>query len=304
MYSYVAYGLRLRSALPLPELAEGEPALEADVSIRLGPVELGDTDSATDRPELRVSLDGTRFWLDGVGTYSVRDGREITIDPTPAGDVRLLRFNLLGLAMALLLHQRGMVALHASVVSVGDAAAAFLGHSHAGKSTTAAALHRRGHPMVTDDIAAIDVDDVETKVFPAFPVMRLWPESVQSVGLIPDALENIYDGSDKRSSPASHGFAKNPVPFRTIYVLDFGSQFKIEPIAPAAAVAELLRHSFVAGILKSTNTAAVHFHRCVKLAQSVRIVRLIRRRNIAELDHLAELIEEDLVQSASPVSRG
>jgi hypothetical protein len=131
--------------------------------------------------------------------------------------------------------------------------------------------------------------------------MRLWPEAVLSVGLHPDTLENVYDGSPKRSSPAAAGFATEPVPLRTIYLMEYGPHFQIESIAPATAVAELLNHSFVAGILKSTNTAASHFHRCVRLAQSVRIVRLIRRRSIAELDQLAESIEEDFAQSAAPV---
>jgi len=302
MHRYVAYGLCIRSDIPLPELSEAEPGSEAVVSVRLGQIELGPCDPAADRPELRVSLDGTRFWLDGVGTFAMRDGREIVINPAVPRDDRLLRFNLLGLAMALLLHQRNMVVLHASVIAIQDSAAAFLGHSHSGKSTTAAALHRRGHPMITDDIAAIDVATPgQAMAVPAFPLMRLWPEAVLSVGLIPDALENVYDGSPKRSSPAAAGFATQPVPLRTIYVMDYGPQVRMELVPPAAAVAELLRHSFVAGILKPTNTAASHFHRCVKLAQSVRIVRLIRRRNMAELDHLAESIEQDLEQSASVV---
>jgi hypothetical protein len=302
MHSYVAYGLRIRSHLPLPELSEAEPGVEADVLVRLGPIELGPCDPAADRPDLRVSLDGTRFWLDGVGTFAVRDGREIVINPAVPRDDRLLRFNLLGLAMALLLHQRNMVVLHASVVAIQDSAAAFVGHSHSGKSTTAAALHRRGYPMITDDIAAIDVETAGRPiVHPAFPLMRLWPEAAVSVGLAPDALESVYDGSPKRSSLSAEGFATQAVPLRAIYVMDYGGQFQTQPIAPAAAVAELLNHSFVAGILKPTGTAASHFHRCVKLAQSVRIVRLIRRRDMAQLDHLAESIEQDLEQSASVV---
>jgi hypothetical protein len=303
MHHYVAYGLRIRSDFPLPELSEAEQAVEADVSVCLGKVELGSCDPAADNPDLRVSVDGTRFWLIGVGTYSVHNGCEIVVDPAKGFDERLLRFNLLGLAMALLLHQRNMVALHASVVSISDNAAAFLGHSHSGKSTTAAALHRRGHPMITDDIAAIDVNARgQPIVHPAFPLMRLWPEVVTSVGLAPDALETVYTGSPKCSTPAAAGFATGAVPLATIYLMEYGPQFQIEPIAPAAAVAELLNHSFVAGILKSTNTAASHFHRCVKLAQSVRIVRLIRRRSIAELDQLAELIEQDLIHPAAVVS--
>ncbi len=303
MQHYVAYGLRIRSDIPLPELSQGRPELEADVSIRLGEIELGPTDPAADHPDLRVSLDGTRFWLDGVGTYAVLDSQEIIVDPSIPHDDRLLRFNLLGLAMALLLHQRNLVVLHASVVSIEGSAIAFLGHSHSGKSTSAAALHRRGHPMITDDIAAIDINsDDQPIIHPAFPLMRLWPEAVTSVGLAPDALENVYDGSPKRSTPASTGFATAPVPLRAIYLMDYGPQFQIDPIPPATAVAELLNHSFVAGILKPTNTAASHFHRCVKLAQSVRIARLIRRRNIAELDQLAESIEQDLAQSTAALS--
>ena len=53
----------------------------------------------------------------------------------------MLGFLAEGLGIAILLHQRGYVILHASCVNLGSAAVAFLGDSTAGKSFMAAALH-------------------------------------------------------------------------------------------------------------------------------------------------------------------
>ncbi len=104
---------------------------------------------------------GVCIYRPNVGSFAVRAGREIVIDPLPCVDERALRLTLLGPALALLLHQRDLFVLASSAVRVqaedgGDGdfyGVAFLGYSGAGKSTTArrpsqARLHvrrRRSH---------------------------------------------------------------------------------------------------------------------------------------------------------------
>ena len=63
-----------------------------------------------------------------------------------------LRTFLLGPALAVLLHQRGRLVLHAGAVAVNGRVAAFLGGPSWGKSTTTAALDRRGHGIMADDV--------------------------------------------------------------------------------------------------------------------------------------------------------
>jgi hypothetical protein len=61
---------------------------------------------------------------------------------------------LLGFVLGFVLRLRGVVNLHAAAVC-GHRAVAIAGYPGVGKSTLAAALGQRGHPVLTDDVAAI-----------------------------------------------------------------------------------------------------------------------------------------------------
>ena len=101
----------------------------------------------------------------------------------PRRAVDLLRLYLLGPALALLLHQRGFLVLHASAVSLDGGVVAFLGHSGHGKSTTAATLHARGAAIVADDVVAVDLGAPGgPAALPGFPLLKLWPDAVTALG--------------------------------------------------------------------------------------------------------------------------
>jgi hypothetical protein len=278
--------------MALPELIAAPCRSETDVAVQLGPLELGEVDLSASRTDLRLSTDGSTFQIEGVATYQVRDGRQIIIDPLPGADDALVRLNLLHLAFGMLLHQRGLLALHGSVVAVGRGAVVFLGFSGDGKSTTAAALVRRGHALVADDVAAIQVDTTDApRVWPAYPQLRLLPDSLASLG---GTIGKHASSTEKRADYRVDQFTTGPLALGRIYVLAYGEENEIQPLRTAAACGEFLRHSFVAGILKITGTAPTHFHGCARLAQDVPVARLVRRRSLAELDQLAEMIEDDI----------
>lgn len=174
--SYTAYGLSIRSHLPLPELLAGEA--EAEVVIRFG--------KAGPKPPGEV-VGGALCWASATqaclswkeaGTFLIRDGREITIDRVPGAEERLLRLYLLGPVLAVLLHQRGQLVLHSSAVAMNGGAVAFLGGQGLGKSTLAAALHARGYGILVDDVLALEVNQRGYPlVFPGFAQLKLWPET-------------------------------------------------------------------------------------------------------------------------------
>jgi hypothetical protein len=96
------------------------------------------------------------------------------VEPLPHVDEHVLRLYLLGPALGVLLQQRGLLVLHASAVAIGERVVAFVGESGWGKSTTAAALERRGHTVVADDVCALHLRGSEDPlVFPAIPRLKL-----------------------------------------------------------------------------------------------------------------------------------
>jgi hypothetical protein len=287
-----AYGLGIISAVPLPELVHEDRHI--DVRIRFGNVMCTE-----------CSCDNTRwFGITGneghlhhqIGTFRVRNGDEITISPARDADESELRLFLLGPALALLLHQRGQLVLHASAISIGDQAVAFLGEHGWGKSTLAGALYARGHTIVADDVVAVHAADTQPTVYPGFPQLKLWPEAVRQIGGEPADLPRLHRRYEKRAYPAHRGFSTRPLPLRCIYVLAEDSQALVEDIATQASLVELIRHTYTTRVLETTPDPG-HFRQCVSLASSIPVRRLKVKRSLAALSEAAATVERDVGQN-------
>lgn len=293
MHSYVAYDLCIHSALPLPELLAGEGA--ADVTIRLGEVDRSSSEATPLRTCFRATAEEAGLFWEEAGAFLVRGGNEIVIDPAPGVEGHTLRLFLLGPALGLLLHQRGFLILHASAVAIEGQAVAFLGGPGWGKSTTAAALHARGHSLVVDDVLAVETGDLAPPiVFPGFPQLKLWPEAAASLGDIPEKMPRLHPRLEKRARRDARDFPQSPLPLRRVYVLAEGPRQEIEPIERGEAFVELVRHSYLVRLLQATGAAPLHFRQCERLVKTVPIRRLRTHRSLAELPALARMVEEEI----------
>jgi hypothetical protein len=287
-----AYGLRARSAIPLPELprSRGRP----DIDIRLGPVAAPPATITLDRLT-RVAGTGrdTVFLRDGVGAFRLRDGEEITADPARGADPRVVRAHILGPMIALLLHQRGRLVLHASAVNVSGRAVAFLGGSGWGKSTIAAALYRRGHALVTDDVLVLELGPDGAVAFPGIPQLKLWPDALRALGDDPTLLPSLHGGTAKRSRAARRRFTGLPIPLGRIYILAGRGRPSTPRLHARQATVELIRHTYTARLLGHLDPVP-HLRLCAALANMLPVARLGVPRSLARLDDVARTVEEDV----------
>jgi hypothetical protein len=292
MFSYSVCGLGIRSVVPLPELVETK--IQADVVIRWGKVDAQpearrDNESGFFANREAVCL----FWKD-IGAFLIRGGSEIIVDPAPKVGQQVLRLFLLGRVLGTLLHQRGLLVLHASAVSANGSAIAFMGGKGWGKSTLAGAMYEVGHSIVADDVVAIRVDSFGTaRVFPGFPTLKLWPEAAAFLGYSVEALPRLHPDYEKRARAARRGFSPAPLPLNAIYVLDEGDQLEVTTLGPKEAFLELVRHSYAAKLLEATGTASQHFRRCDELVRSVSIRRLKRTSSLQELPDVTRFLMEE-----------
>jgi hypothetical protein len=295
MFSYLAYGLCINSVLPLPELVPSESGAEADVEIRFGKVCHPSVEvDITEGCFYATPTEAYLFWH-SAGMFLVKNGHEIVIDPVPAFDECALRIYLLGSALGVLLHQRGLLVLHASALIAGDGAILFLGGSGWGKSTTAAALHAHGYGVIADDVVALDVDSTGyAMVRPAFPRLKLWPEVATSLGYIREELKEFDPEDKRREYRIRQGFPQTSLPLRCIYVLTEGVRQEVTPLLLQDAFVELIRHSYVAPIFVDTGPPRWHFQQCAKVASAVPIYRLTRERSLAALPEVVRLLQEHL----------
>ena len=293
MTTRTIYGLSIRSAIDLPDLPPSSSP--PDVQVTLGYV----------KPVCPVLTDdGCAFWArpgeaklfyDGVGAFHVINGSQIIVDPADGVDEREIRFFILGPAMAMLLHQRGLLAIHANAVEIDGVAALFTGFSGRGKSTLAAFLCSRGHRLVADDISPIDVSTASQPiVLPGIPQIRLLPESIRTLGQ-PTSGPAIHPRTDKQAWRVRSGVSAAPVPLDRIYILTDSDALHIERLRPNAGFGQLVASTYpiAARLMEADGTAKQHFRQCVALARRVRVCRLHRPRSLALLPELARMIEED-----------
>jgi hypothetical protein len=247
----------------------------------------------SDRRFLRLEyFDGTRFWLDIKGTQIWATWPDnLTLEDTST--------YLLGPVLGLLQRLRGVTCLHASAVSFGDFAVAFIGSEGAGKSTTAAALAQQGCAIITDDVVALAETDNVFYVHPAYPYLCLWPESVASIYGSAEALPRFSPAYDKRClSLERQGlrFEARTLPLKAIYVLEERRSDPapvIEPLADQSALLALVANTFATNVLDSAMRAE-EFKTLGRLVPRIRIRKVFPHRDVDRLPDLCRAIRKDV----------
>jgi hypothetical protein len=174
---YFAFGLRLRSDIPLPELPvavrNGAPP---DVEIRLLDVSTQHT-ATTATGVADVADDIAMLWWDDVGRFVVSDGSDICVASARNVDPAVLRSYLLGPVLTALLHQRGWIVLKAGAAVVGGRIIAFVPGEAADK------LAANGHQILARDQIAIRAGDSTTpaQVQPCVPSFAHQPLALDAL---------------------------------------------------------------------------------------------------------------------------
>jgi hypothetical protein len=271
VHGYSIFGLTVRSQLPFGEFFQ-EADLEnaADVEVRWGVVDVGETAPAG----YSTSPAGTLLRVPRTGAFLIRQGREIIVSIDPEGSERNLRLFLLGSAFGALLHQRGLLPLHANAVEIDGRAVAFSGHSGAGKSTMAAWFHDRGHRILSDDVCVIATDaDGKAVAYPGIPRLRLWREALEASGRSADEYQRSFDDMDKYDVPTLEQRRSEPLTLDRIYMLrkadDGPAVGRITRLSGVEAVDALVSNTYRGGYLSMIGRTGEHLMACVRIAKAV-----------------------------------
>ena len=273
-FDYSLFGLHVRSELALPELLVAPPDSQPEVTIRLGQLPAGG-------PGLQATDQGMLLTIDGVARYAIADGAEIIVDREPGVPDVNVRLYLLGSAMGVLLHQRGLLPLHANAVQIGGKAFAFMGASGSGKSTLAAWFHDHGYPIIADDVCAVRFDGERPLVAPGLPRLRLWKEALERTGRQASNYSRSYVGDDdwdKFDVPLPHETAvRSEVELAGIYVLGEGDTPDIGALHGLDAAEAVFAHTYRGAFVPMVNGSREHWTSCVQLVKSTPVF-LVRRR--------------------------
>jgi hypothetical protein len=279
VYFSSAYGLGIRSCIPLPEYVARHAG--SDVVIRKGndislPKEVAGRNWYFD-----VTIRKALLYFKGIGIFHLKEGREVFFVQAHGVDRDLFRLYLIGSVMSVLLYQRGMVVLHAGAVEM----------SGAGKSSTVAALYNQGHGIISDDVTVVDPGESSFKVLPGSPQVKIGPEVAETLGYEKESLFLINPLEKEYGLRATRGFPESELDLKCIYVLSEGQELKIEQMRPRDAVIELVRHSMPTRLLQQP-AGESHFLKCVALARQAPVYRLQRSRSLLNLVRETRMIGE------------
>jgi hypothetical protein len=303
---YGIHGLVIGSEIELPELElrrrpqPTEPDVTIAVSEMTSVPQLGAAEGA------RVETEGGEalMTVPGVAIYRIQDGTQVVVQPDSTADPALVRLYILGPALALICHQRGLLPLHASAVEIDGEIVAFVGSPGEGKSTIAAhCLAREGTRFAADDILVVTFPETGRPLaHPGMPSLKLWRDALDVLGRRHDDLRRDWLRAEKFHLPMAARLLQGPLPLKQIYVLDddpgIEDGVRIEPIIGGDAVATLIVHTFRIQSLDDRVQRSRHFVASSRLAGLVPVRRLARRKERAQAGVTAAAVLAD-VRSAT-----
>ena len=293
MKTYIAYGFAVRSEIPFPELVEAPPGVEPDIDVVYGTATRNPA-----RPEMHIHarcLDYAKFEL--------TDGRRIVVEELKSVDESVMRARLLGEIFAALLRQRGLLVLHACAIAGRGGAVCIMGESGWGKSTLAEAFRQRGYDLLTDDVAAFDMESGERPlVIPSYPQIRLRDDSAAFLEPSGEGLTAIMRNGPKMAR-ADIDMASTPMPVVAAYFLEpgFRDETAIVDVTGQEALVHLVAHTRARTLVNDRTPGLLqqHFRQCTDFVRSVQPRLLQRRRSFEALDEVMEAVEADA--SVSPL---
>ena len=242
--------------------------------------------------------------MDDIAHYLIQNGNEIIVQPQANSIPSDIRVFLLGSGIGALLHQRGLLVLHAAAFYTELGAVLFCGVSGSGKSTLLGEFLRRGYSMMVDDVCAIVVDaQKKLTVLPGYPRTRLWLDSVKKLDQDIEQMVRTRAKMEKYERQVPDQYWDQKTKLRQIYLLTEHNQDEIilEKIPRINSFNIILRNTYRSQFLDGLNMRTSHFESAIAVAQQIQVTRIQRPRRGFRLTELADNIEQDLAQNVALV---
>ena len=184
----------------------------------------------------------------------------IRAEPAHGLSQETLEHLLVDQALPRLLSHWGELVTHASVVDMGSAACAFIGHSGWGKSTLASLLRSAGHRLLSDDCALLRTDGATVHALATYPSLRMYEDSIGQTIYDTVDVSPVATYTNKLRVTVEHPAAGEHAspPIRAIYLLNDPSReearHSIAAMAPMEACMALIEHSFRLDVTATQHT--------------------------------------------------
>jgi hypothetical protein len=293
-YLYRAYGLTIQSEICCPELEESSPGRAVDVHIRRGPVPENLAQPNYEGYKCEADDMSLLIRTDRLAKLLISGGHQILVEEREGVQQHEIRTLLLGWGLGAVLHQRGILPLHASAVSTDDGCLVFCAPSGIGKSTLAYAFLKKGYRLLDDNIAAVKTGFDGAMVLPGYPELKLRGDALLDSSHASHPLRPVLRDCDKFALSVLDHFEKAPRVLRGIYVLSrvCSPASRLARLKGGAAFQALSEHTFCARFVKGMGQPAKHFDMLVRLANQVPVYEMQFPPELLQPDELSQIIED------------
>lgn len=243
----------------------------------------------------RAGSDGFALSHSCTGTFEVRGGgAEIIFASHANAPADLVRADVLGRVLAVTMHMKGALSLHASAVVLPEGAIAFLAPKGFGKSTVALSLAHAGAKFLTDDILPVRAQAPFT-VNPGVQSVRLCSDSALRLINERSKTRPGIDGKRIVDRLPRHMVASGPAPLVAMYVLspspngNGASAVSRSRLSSRRTVLELLRRAKIAALLGGSEAPRV-FQQAASIAAAVSAYELDIARDLHRLPDAVAMI--------------
>ncbi|MDX2360021.1 MAG: hypothetical protein QNK23_04380 [Crocinitomicaceae bacterium] len=217
-----------------------------------------------------------------VATISAQNGTEIQIQIHGEPQQEIIELYLNGSVLGAILHQRGILPMHASSFIYSGKTILLCGNSGAGKSTTTAAFCLQGGEFLTDDITPLIFQDGVPRISPISDSLKLWKDTVDELEIPSQKLREIqpernkfyYSLESKHTSPIAPDVIIHLISsdIEIIEVRELSGTEKFESL-----LNQVYRNEYLDGMKE---VKAEYLHPLIQLSNEVPVFEIKRPRKI------------------------
>ena len=277
------------SEIELPELNRTDK--EPQVFVKIGKVK--DGLETVEKSGVRFCANRNEFILNlnTIGSFYVKGGNEIIVEPKKDVEDRAIRIFLLGSAFGALLHQRGHFVFHASTVEYKNHAVCVSGVSGAGKSTLAKALNNKGYKIISDDVTVVEFDgDDKPFVLPGLRRVKLWQDAAEKLGESFSEEKAIRKNVNKYTLNVQ--LPEGSTELKYVFILEpyNKDELEVSEIQSFQKVNELIKNTYRFSFISNSERKR-HLEQCGKIANNVKMYKIFRPRKGFTLEKQIEIIK-------------
>ena len=224
--------------------------------------------------------------VSGVGSFYVRDGREVIYSAATGADRGWVQLYLNGQVLVALLHQRKIINFHASSFVYDGRGVMILGETGAGKTSLTVAFAINGAGFLSDDLTPVVFRENVPHIWSLNKRVKLRADSIEQLDIYGENLSEAESGTGKKYMHIEKG-ADDYHKLDVIVKIETGNVG--EPVfmtLPPADKFGLLRSEvcsweILAGM---PETEAAYLQQLVQILEQVHFVKVVRPAMITIAD--------------------